>query len=382
MKSDSIRTVSMFDAGEKLKIQKPIRLIELFGGIGSQAKALERLGANFEHYRLCEFDKYAVRSYNAVHGTNFETSDVTKIHGSDLGIVDTDRYTYILTYSFPCTDLSSAGTQAGMKRGSGTRSGLLWEVERLLIETENLPQILLMENVPEVVSDKFIADFSEWVQFLNGKGYTSKYTVLNATGFGVPQNRARCFMVSWLGEYYYDFPEEKPCNVSLKDILQGGVDERYFLSENRTRNLILTICENKQSKFAGGGNIIRAGSLNPKKEIQDRCLIFSTDGISVTCRATDYKNPIKIVVGEAAGLYLNVTPPFQRGPEENRILDETGGKLRVRYLTPLECWRLMGFDDQDFFNAQSAGVSNSQLYKQAGNSIVVNVLEAIFKEML
>lgn len=253
MRSDGLRTTSLFEGSQKLKITKPIRLIELFGGIGSQARALERLGANFEHYRLCEFDKYAVTSYNAVHGTNFETSDVTKIHGEDLGIVDTDQYTYILTYSFPCTDLSSAGAQAGMKRGSGTRSGLLWEVERLLNETENLPQILLMENVPEVVSDKFIGDFSEWVAFLQSKGYTSKYTILNACHFGIPQNRNRCFMVSWQGDFYYDFPIEKPVNVSLKDILQGGVAESYFLSEQRTRNLLISICENKKPGISTGG---------------------------------------------------------------------------------------------------------------------------------
>lgn len=222
MRSDGDRTISMFDGETKLKITKPIRLIELFGGIGSQAKALERLGANFEHYRLCEFDRFAVQSYNAVHGTSFVTSDVTKICGDDLGIVDTDKYTYILTYSFPCTDLSSAGMQAGMKKGSGTRSGLLWEVERLLNETKNLPQVLLMENVPEVVSNKFICDFSEWVAFLQSKGYHSKYTILNACGFGVPQNRSRCFMVSWLGDFYYDFPRETECKVSLKDILVGG----------------------------------------------------------------------------------------------------------------------------------------------------------------
>lgn len=253
MKSDGLRTVSLFDGSQKLKITKPIRLIELFGGIGSQARALERLGANFEHYFLCEFDKYAVQSYNAVHGTNFEISDVTKIHGEDLRIVDTDKYTYILTYSFPCTDLSSAGLQAGMKRGSGTRSGLLWEVERLLNETENLPQILLMENVPEVVSDKFIGDFSEWVAFLQSKGYTSKYAILNACHFGIPQNRNRCFMVSWQGDFYYDFPIEKPVNVSLKDILQGGVAESYFLNEQRTRNLLISICENKQPGISARG---------------------------------------------------------------------------------------------------------------------------------
>lgn len=107
--------LSIFNLGcqKPYKIKKPIRLIELFGGIGSQAKALENLKANFTHYRLCEFDKFAVTSYNAVHGTNFATSDITKITADDLGIVDTDKYEYIMTYSFPCQDLSIAGKQAG-----------------------------------------------------------------------------------------------------------------------------------------------------------------------------------------------------------------------------------------------------------------------------
>lgn len=125
---------SIFDGTTPLKITKPIRLIELFAGIGAQAKALENLGVAFEHYRICEFDKYAVASYNAVHGTSFETSDITQLHAKDLGIVETDKYTYILTYSFPCTDLSKAGKQQGMSKESGTRSGLLWEVERILLE--------------------------------------------------------------------------------------------------------------------------------------------------------------------------------------------------------------------------------------------------------
>lgn len=133
---------------------KPVRLIELFGGIGSQAMALTRLGIDFEHYRLVEFDKYPVASYNAIHGTNFEPIDITKIHGSDLGIVETNKFTYLLTYSFPCQDLSVAGKQQGMSKGSNTRSGLLWEVERLLNETKYLPQLLLMENVPQVHSNR------------------------------------------------------------------------------------------------------------------------------------------------------------------------------------------------------------------------------------
>ena len=105
------------------KATKPIRLIELFAGIGSQAKALKNIGANFEHYRVVEWDKYAIKSYNAIHGTNFETSDITKIHASDLGIEDTKHFTYLLTYSFPCQDLSLAGHGKGMEKGSGTRSG-------------------------------------------------------------------------------------------------------------------------------------------------------------------------------------------------------------------------------------------------------------------
>lgn len=148
-----------FFSAPPLKIDKPLRLIELFAGIGAQAKALENLGVPFEHYRICEFDKYAVKSYNAVHATDFEPSDITKITADDLGITDTEHYCYLMTYSFPCQDLSNAGKQRGMTKGSGTRSGLLWEVERLLNECEELPQILLMENVPQVIGKKNMADF-------------------------------------------------------------------------------------------------------------------------------------------------------------------------------------------------------------------------------
>lgn len=117
--------IDIFDLIRKpISITKPIRLIELFAGYGSQAMALRDIGAKFEHYRVVEFDKYAITSYNAVHGTDFQTMDITKVHASDLNICDTEKYCYFMTYSFPCTDLSVAGKQAGMKKGSGTRSGL------------------------------------------------------------------------------------------------------------------------------------------------------------------------------------------------------------------------------------------------------------------
>ena len=147
--------MDIFSIGkEPLKIKNKIRLIELFGGIGSQAKALERIGADFENYRLCEFDPYAVTSYNAIHGTNFKTMDIKSVHGVDLEIKMRDKFTYLLTYSFPCQDLSVAGKGRGMTKGSGTRSGLLWEVERILEECNELPQVLLMENVPQVHAEK------------------------------------------------------------------------------------------------------------------------------------------------------------------------------------------------------------------------------------
>lgn len=120
-----ITQISLFDGEKRFIIDKPIRLIELFAGIGSQSKALENLGVEFEHYRICEFDKYAIKSYNAIHGTSFEPSDITKINAIDLGILNTDKYEYIMTYSFPCQDLSNAGKQKGMKKGGNTRSGLL-----------------------------------------------------------------------------------------------------------------------------------------------------------------------------------------------------------------------------------------------------------------
>lgn len=217
-----------------LKIRNKVRLIELFSGIGAQAKALERLGVDFEHWRAYDIDKYAVASYNAVHGTEFEVGDITKIHAEDLGITDRDDFTYLLTYSFPCQDLSIAGGMKGMSRGSNTRSGLLWEVERLLQECgDNLPHILVMENVAQILSDQNRYDFGEWRESLRNMGYTNDYKILNAKDFGVPQNRERCFMVSWLGEYTYEFPEPIKLTVRLSDLLEKNVDEKYYLTEKQ-----------------------------------------------------------------------------------------------------------------------------------------------------
>lgn len=248
-----------------LKVDKPLRLIELFAGIGAQAKALENLGVEFEHYRICEFDKYAVQSYNAVHGTNFETSDITQIHAEDLGIVDTDRFTYLLTYSFPCTDLSNAGLQKGMSKGSGTRSGLLWEVERLLNECTELPQILVMENVPAVCGQKNKRDFDLWRDSLTSKGYTSVFQILNAADYGIPQHRERCFMISWLGNHYYKFPNPIPLEHYMIDFLEDEVDEKYYLSDE-----LVDFFESNSEKQKEAGNGFRFSPIERERE-RDGC---------------------------------------------------------------------------------------------------------------
>ena len=245
MEFEQLSIFDFIDHPPELKIEKPIRLIELFAGIGAQAAALERLGANFEHYRVCEFDKYAIASYNAIHGTNFETSDIREIHASDLGIVNRESFTYLLTYSFPCTDLSVAGRMEGMSKGSGTRSGLLWEVERLLEECgADLPQILVMENVPQVHGKKNLDDWNMWIDFLSDKGYTNVWQDLNAMDYGVAQSRNRTFMVSFLGNYTYEFPKKIPLTKKMKDYLEETVEEKFYISNEKADKLIQKLLDN------------------------------------------------------------------------------------------------------------------------------------------
>lgn len=143
-----------------------------------------------------------------------------------------------------------------MSKGGSTRSGLLWEVERLLMEVDELPQILLMENVPQVVADKNVADFALWIKFLDGLGYQSKYKILNAKDYGVPQNRERCFMVSWLGDYYYDFPKPIPLDLRLKDMLDTDVEEKYYLSDTQLKSLQNSTYNSTATSVVdlGGGN--------------------------------------------------------------------------------------------------------------------------------
>ena len=265
--------ITFFDGAKPFVIDKPVRLIELFAGIGAQAKALTNLGVEYEHHFACEFDKYAVCSYNAIHGTNFKPSDIREIHAADLGITDTDKYCYIMTYSFPCQDLSKAGKQKGMAKGGSTRSGLLWEVERLLDECEELPQVLLMENVPDVVGTKNMQHFAEWLAKLESLGYYNNWQIINAKDCGIPQNRERCFMVSLLGDYYYEFPEPIPLELRLKDVLEDKVDESYYLNDAQVETILNSTFNTTANRIYDAGGAV--GTLCARDYKDPKCVRLS-----------------------------------------------------------------------------------------------------------
>lgn len=400
MENISEKQLTIFDElYEEVKITKPIRLIELFAGYGSQAMALERIGAEFEHYKVVEFDKFAINSYNAVHGTDFQPTDIRNIHASDLEITDIDKYCYIMTYSFPCTDLSVAGKMKGMKKGSGTRSGLLWEVERLLREMNERPQILLMENVTQVHGNKNMEDFKMWISFIESIGYQNYWQDLNAKDFGVPQNRERCFMVSLLGNYTYHFPLiERERELQLTDVLENTVEEKYYLHSEKAKKLIeQLIVRNVLTEQSEGKKCVDGTINNPKEKEIANCIKARYDcGVS-NQRSTgnmvvEKMQKINVVgtmdntldhtfesanrVYSTEGIAPTVHTCGGGGTEIKVLTDE----YNIRKLTPRECGRLMGVSDEDIDKMEAVN-SNTQLYKQFGNSIVVDVLCAIFKQL-
>lgn len=392
---------------EPVQITKPIRLIELFAGYGSQAMALRDIGAQFEHYRVVEFDKYAIASYNAVHGTDFPPLDITQIHADDLNICDTEKYCYLMTYSFPCTDLSLAGKQAGMKKGSGTRSGLLWDVERILREIKEsggeLPQILFMENVPQVHNDANKEDFQSWIDFLTGIGYVSYWQDLNAKDYGVAQNRNRCFMFSFLGEYNYRFPSPVPLTKRIRDYLEKSVDARFYVSDKALKGF----AEHAKKQKENGNSfhaVVRDGD-SIAATIKSRYYKDGSDCLIVAMRGRNPDNPSDRTAGSPTEQRLEpntqgISNCLTSVQKDNLVMEETilqrqrgfnrGGeheicpsvtahsfqsnnllkcRYRIRRLTPKECGRLMDVTDADI-DKMAAVNSDTQLYKQFGNSIV------------
>lgn len=238
-----------------------IRVLELFGGYGSQALALENLGIEFKS-DLCDIDKYAIQAYNQIHGETFNYGDICSIDETKLPYYD------LITYSSPCQDFSQAGKQAGGEKGSGTRSSLLWECERIIRAVK--PKYLLMENVKALTSKKFMPLFAKWLRTLEDMGYKNWWKVLNAKDYGVPQNRERVFVVSILGGGNYQFPDPMPLTKRLKDVLEQNVDEKYYINkpfntypDGTSRTIKAQYYKNSTSNFERTDSFGATGVLEP-----------------------------------------------------------------------------------------------------------------------
>ena len=411
-----------------------LKVFEAFSGVGAQRMALRNLGIEHEIVGVSEIDIPAINSYAAIHEdllgnddfnypskeemieyltsknigldvktgkvklptsmdklqTLYKASVLSKCVG-DISIIDPHNLPDmdLFTYSFPCQDLSVAGKKQGMVKGK-TRSGLLYECEKI-IEVKR-PKYLLLENVKNLVGKNFKSQFEEWLSYLETLGYTNYWQILNAKHYNVPQNRERVFVVSILGEHEpYQFPSHSTTYRVLRDILESEVDEKYYL--------------NKPFKLVNKG-MVKAEFLNDSFDQSKR--IHGIDGCFQTLGAKDRGINNILVGAEVEGLNKQNARVFdkdgitgaidtmQGGHREPKILEPTTQTsvfpiddlelteqdYRVRKLTSLECWRLMGFSDDDFNKAKSVGTSNTQLYKQAGNSIVVPVLEGIFRNLL
>ena len=456
-----------------------MKLLSLFSGIGAFEKALDRLEVNYELVNYCEIDKYASKAYAMMHDCDesLNLGDITKIDTTALPN-DID----LITYGFPCQDISLAGKQKGFEEdGERTRSGLFFEALRIIEDTK--PRIAIAENVKNLVSKKFSKEFDIVLSSLEEAGYNNYWKILNAKDYGIPQNRERVFIVSIrkdLDNGIFEFPKPFELKSRLKDMLEDEVDEKYYISNKMieyisakgTKNF--KNCDSRinlevarplttdQNKRAGTTNYLsdglpenfdlsaidikavrKYGIFDTETSKHQAGSVWDQDGLAPTLDTMQggYRQPCieireKTKRGykeayEGDGVYLNrphqkrvvvqhqmiqtlktsgndvgvvVSEPkiirvgkTKSGGQRSEIISGEGissclsatdykqpkqieNNLRIRKLTPLECFRLMGFDDDDFYKIK--GISNTQLYKMAGNSIVVDVLKHLFIELL
>lgn len=227
--------------------EKPLRVFEAFAGYGSQSMALRNIGVDHDVVGISEIDKYAIMGYNATHPETKNFGDISEIDWQEVPDFD------LFTYSFPCTDISNAGAQAGFEEGSGTRSSLLWECKKAIEEKH--PKYLLMENVKAITSKKFLPGFVKWQEFLSEQGYVNFIDILNARDYGVPQNRERCFLVSIIDAAWYSFPEPVELTLKLKDILEPAVSEKYYLDQARVDKFIAGLSDEKRAALEEGRTV-------------------------------------------------------------------------------------------------------------------------------
>ena len=374
-----------------------LRVMECFGGIGACSKALERLGIDYEIADYVEIDKYAVKSFNAMHNTNFEPQDITTW--------DKDIEVDLIMHGSPCQDFSLAGLQAGGDEGSGTRSSLMYETIRIVKKLK--PKYVIWENVKNLLSKKHRHNFDSYLEIMESLGYQNYYQVLNAKDYGIPQNRERVFTISIRNdiEKQFIFPEKQELKLKLKDMLENEVDEKYYLSDKMQNYVLATNEDGTDNKFANRVNeckmnktpsyaiTVRGAGGQQRGSLSNFVVGDGTEETTIKEVKLKIKNATKQGYQEATdGDGIDLSMPnseTRRGRVQKQSIQTLTTQnnlgvvsdLRIRKLTPKECWRLMGFNDEDFDKASKVN-SNSQLYKQAGNSIVVNVLENILKNLL
>lgn len=398
---------------------RTLKVATVCSGIGAPEKALKNLDIKYELSYFCEFDKFAIKSYCAIHNEpeTKNLGDLTKVEIEKLPI-DLD----LIVGGTSCQDFSLAGKRAGGTIGSDTRSSLMWNFVEIIAETK--PKVVLWENVPGCLIGKMRTNFNKFISALSGNGYKVYSEILNAKNFGIPQNRERVFVVAIKKdlEIEFEMPKGYDCGIRLKNILEKEVDKRYFLSEKAIAGMLTT--KYTQSSYdvvvqKGGGfcGTLCAGDYKAPKCINTNQLIELTQGQSQGNRVYD-PNGVSVTLnangggmGAKTGLYwlsnknFNINKIFDLPTsfeQSGRIYDSNGlsptimsnshnggytpikiakfnNSLNIRKLTPKECFRLMGFSDIDFNKCLE--MSDTQLYKQAGNSIVVNVLMAILGQL-
>ena len=343
--------------------EKPLRCFYAFAGYNSQKMALNRLVEHFPEFRhVCvgwsEIDANAIKANNAVFPEDADKNfgDITKIDWSKVPDFD------LFTYSFPCQSISSAGKQEGLEEGSGTRSSLLWECKKA-IEIKK-PRFLMMENVKALTQKKFQPYLKKWQTWLHQQGYENFTQVLNASSYNVPQNRERVFMISILRtdseptpSFY--FPKKMKLERCIKDILEPTVDESFYLSDKALEYF----CRVKNSWLNGimGDKIERIFNIYTGK-ILGGCYagnVYGIYGIAPTINCMGGGNRMPLIL----------------------IENEKRKKYRIRKLTPTECFRLMDVNDEDIEKMKQAGIAKTNLYKLAGNSIVVSCMYHIFRKL-
>ena len=332
-----------------------MKLLSLFSGIGAFEKALENIGIDYELVNYCEIDKYASKSYSLIHNVpeSVNLKDVSKVDTSKLPN-DID----LITYGFPCQDISIAGKKKGFKDDEGniTRSGLFFEALRIIKSTK--PRVAIAENVKALTGNKLKNEFRTVLDSLADAGYNQYWQVLNSKDYGIPQGRERVFIVSIrkdIDKTTFKFPDPIVLTKTIDDFLEENVDKKYYLSEKMEKYIL--------------GNALGG-------------------------KTHDYYDRSKAIFNKKVA-YTLTTEQNKRAGTTNYIADGYSGELRVseylkkkydrqirlRKLTEKESFRLMGFDDKDCDILRNNGISMTQLYKQAGNSIVVNVLQEVFKSL-